>query len=392
MKISLFGLSIFSGNKGCSALAYSFLDLLEQICETNLLAIEVVLYLFGKPVENDGLQFLTARWKRLNISFKEIHLKQFRFWKELKINAQGGVCLDFTEGDSFTDLYGLKRFFVQSFIKTFVIANTKNMILGPQTYGPYKNWFVRLWASWIINHSKRIYSRDAMSRDLLLSMTKKDVRIVTDVAVALQADRTREIHCGKIKAGVNVSALLWNGGYTRNNQFALSVNYAEYMDALIKKLSEDGRYKVYLIPHVIADKDFNNVENDLKICTELHQKYPDTELVAEDFSPSSLKGVISQMDVFTGARMHSTIAAFSTKVPVIPFAYSKKFEDFFGLFGYDFVLDGRKLRTDEAINLSLEYIEKRDELKTAVELAYAKAKEKIDVFYNELENLVRGEA
>ena len=35
------------------------------------------------------------------------------------------------------------------------------------------------------------------------------------------------------------------------------------------------------------------------------------------------------MDFFMGARMHSTIAAFSSEVPVFPMAYSRKFNGLF---------------------------------------------------------------
>ena len=32
-----------------------------------------------------------------------------------------------------------------------------------------------------------------------------------------------------LNIGINVSGLLWNGGYTRNNQFGLKFNYKAYI-------------------------------------------------------------------------------------------------------------------------------------------------------------------
>ena len=40
-----------------------------------------------------------------------------------------------------------------------------------------------------------------------------------------------------------------------------------------------------------------------------------------------------------GARMHACIAAFSSGVPVVPMAYSRKFEGLFGSLGYDRTVD-----------------------------------------------------
>ena len=45
--------------------------------------------------------------------------------------------------------------------------------------------------------------------------------------------------------------------------------------------------------------------------------------------PVAAKSYISGMDFFMGARMHATIAAFSSGVPVVPMAYSRKFNGLF---------------------------------------------------------------
>ena len=47
------------------------------------------------------------------------------------------------------------------------------------------------------------------------------------------------------------------------------------------------------------------------------------------FSPIDAKSYISGMHFFIGSRMHATIAAFSSNVPVFPLAYSRKFNGLF---------------------------------------------------------------
>ncbi len=391
MKVALFGLTVFSDNKGCEALAYSFLNLLQEICCENSTELDVVIYIFS---QKENVTFLeNPGWQNLSIVIKKIHFRKsifnWRFWKSLKEDVKKStVCFDFTEGDSFTDLYGLKRFCAQTFIKNFVIKKGRNLVLGPQTFGPYKTVFSRIWASWVIAHAKKVYSRDELSLLQIPKKKRRDVQVVTDIAVALKPDVRQNIKNCKIKVGVNISGLLWNGGYTQNNQFNLRVDYKAYIEGLLKILSENKAYKVYLIPHVITLDDFNSVENDLKICLEMHRKFPDTKLIDNDFSPAALKGVISQMDVFTGARMHSTIAALSTEVPVIPFSYSRKFEGFFKALEYNYIIDGNILSTEEALRESLKYIVNANELKLSVCKSCGMAEDKILMFYNEVKSLL----
>lgn len=389
MTVSLFGLKLYSGNKGCEALCYAFLDMLSELFEKKNKVLDVAIYTF--PSRNDVMFTSFNDWKNLNIRIEPIRLKSCKFWKLLKQNLKKtDVCFDFTEGDSFSDLYGLKRFMVQTFLKTFVIKNNKCFILAPQTYGPYKTKISKIWAKWIFDHSKKIYSRDLKSKELLSSMTNNEVVAVTDVAIALVPKIEQYIEKTKIIIGINVSGLLWNGGYTQKNQFNLATNYKDYIDQLVKILSSNDKYTVYLIPHVIVGTDYDHVENDLKVCAELHRKYPRTKLIDRGFSPSLLKGIISQMDIFTGARMHSTIAAFSSGVPVIPFSYSKKFQSFFYALDYNFIVDGKVLSTEDALRLTLDYIACSNNLKQAVEKSLINADMKVKAFKQELESILEG--
>ena len=63
-------------------------------------------------------------------------------------------------------------------------------------------------------------------------------------------------------------------------------------------------------------------------------------MVAPRFrTPSEAKTYIAGLDFFMGARMHACIAAFSSGVPVVPMAYSRKFAGLFGTLGYDHTVD-----------------------------------------------------
>lgn len=54
--------------------------------------------------------------------------------------------------------------------------------------------------------------------------------------------------------------------------------------------------------------------------------------------------------------MHATIAAFSSGVPVIPTAYSRKFLGLYSGVGYENIIDLRKLSTQESVEKTTEYL------------------------------------
>lgn len=382
--ICLFGLSLFNGNKGCEALAYAFLDMLSEIAVAKSTKFNIFLF---QIYSSDSFPELPKEWNNLDIECFRVSHRSQKQRKLLKDSLKkADIAFDFTEGDSFTDLYGLRRFISQTLVKTIAIKNKIPFVLGPQTYGPFKTLFSKIWASWIVKKAYEVFSRDEESAMLLEKMTKRKAVITTDIAMALKAEGNTLPVTDRTRIGINVSALLWHGGYTGNNQFNLTVDYKKYIKTLLCKLSEQRDYEIYLIPHVI-DTDYDSCENDLKICKELQRDFPNCILFENLQNPSEIKNLISQMSVFTGARMHSTIAAFSTGVPVIPFAYSKKFENLYGALGYEYVIDGRKFDTDEAVELSLRYISNKEELKDSVQKSYLICKERLNVFSDLLSKL-----
>lgn len=87
------------------------------------------------------------------------------------------------------------------------------------------------------------------------------------------------------------------------------------------------------------------VENDYAVSFDLQKEYnhPNLILAPLFLSPVDAKNYISGMDFFMGARMHSTIAAFSSGVPVVPMAYSRKFNGLFiDTLDYNHLVDLKK--------------------------------------------------
>ena len=83
-------------------------------------------------------------------------------------------------------------------------------------------------------------------------------------------------------------------------------------------------------------------------------------------TPVEAKSFISRLEVFIGARMHATIAAFSSGVPVIPVAYSRKFKGLFENCQYDIGVDLTKMDLNDSVMRMEQYADNIEKLKEKV--------------------------
>ena len=382
MKVVLMGLEFFINNLGCEALSYSFVSELYEIANQMEEDLEVKTIVFA----DQKVPYIPGT--DIPIHCIGIHYKSLSFWKEIKKEfREAEYIFDFTMGDSFSDIYGMKRFVLDALVKTTAICSGTPYILGPQTYGPYKNRFVRNWAKWILKKASGVYTRDEQSKKVAEELSLREVVLTTDVAFALPYEKAELGANEKIKVGFNPSGLLWAGGYTMDNQFGLALDYREYCNRLCEELSKDLNYEVYLIPHVGTTSEFEDAtENDSAACKKLQEKYPDMKILNEITTPMHVKGYLAAMDVFIGARMHATIGAFSSGVATIPVSYSRKFEGLYESLEYEYLIHAREDSTDEAVNKTLEYIKNYQILRQSVEKSLKIVREKQDIFRRHLLN------
>ena len=245
-------------------------------------------------------------------------------------------------GDSFSDLYGMGRLLYVGLPQILVLLLGKRLILLPQTIGPFRSWFARLFAKSILSRAERVYSRDRAGvavaqavigpkRETPMVGFAHDLGFLLEPVSPLHLD-VRGVQPvpspGALRVGINVSALLYSGGYTRNNMFGLREDYAGLIRRILESLLSNNRTDVILVPHVFRDK--GDVEGDSWLCEqlfeELHARYPGRLGVTRGrYSPGEIKYVIGQCGFFLGSRMHACIAAISQCVPTVALAYSDKF-------------------------------------------------------------------
>lgn len=379
MKIGLMGFEFESANKGCEALVYSFLSIINDAITDNTYIYNYSGTSLGKVPNN----FNDVQFKNIVPKLKDINFKYIRSLKECD------YIFDVTMGDSFSDIYS--KSYYDGLARHKIVAEfmCKKYILLPQTYGPFEHESSAISAKKVFNKAYKIYCRDEMSQKLLENKFNiKDSFLASDMAFVLPYDKMMYQFSNEKKIGINVSGLLYRGGFHSENQFGLTVDYPVLVDKLIEDLSAE--YEVHLIPHVI-DLNEDSYDDDYKTCEMLHKKFPNTILAPAFETPIQAKSYISNMDIFIGSRMHSTIASFSSAVVTIPISYSRKFEGLFGSLNYPYVVNAKEESTESAYELILKYIKNREVLSGAQYESMKIVSEKNLAFRESLTSLFREE-
>lgn len=371
MTIGLLGLVFNVGNKGCQALSYSFLEILNQIAfkHDEKYKVKIIttfptrVFLKNRCIYLECMECFAPRKKYSNLEIGFCFYRDFmnRFLMTPNIKKCDMV-FDFTAGDSFTDIYGKERFYSRTRLKKAIIDRKIPLVLGSQTIGPFQDDNVKAFAAEVINESTEVFVRDEMSYRYTKEISGRTPILTTDIAFFL--DYTKQsVQSDKIKMGFNVSGLLWNEA----EKYRLTVDYRRYCKVVLQELLDLGKYDIYLIAHAFTKERVDLADNDFTAIEALKDEYPQVSVAPYYESCRDVKGFIADMDVFIGARMHATIAAFSAGVADIPFSYSRKFEGLYDSLSYPYVIHGCSDTTEQAITKTIEWINCKDTLANAVQ-------------------------
>lgn len=363
-----------SANKGCGALAYSTIFLIDEIMQEHNQPYALYLSSYSSSRQEKEVAISNKKIKYYEYTNPlPLNLKNFFrkciFFKQtlrnLKIVKRAKIRLDIGEGDSFSDIYGTFRFKIINGYHELSNLLKVPYVLLPQTIGPFNSDEIKHKAIKSMKHAIKVMARDKISSDLVKALTpttKSDEYI--DLAFLLPYTK-QVFDTSKYHVGINISALLWYGGYTQDNQFKLESEYKETVLCIIQELlNSRSDIQIHLIPHVY-DLSEGTIENDYYVMTEIYKTINDSRvtLAPAFFNPIEAKSYISGMDFFMGARMHSTIAAFSSGVPVLPMAYSRKFNGLFvETLNYPYIIDLKKDSLSIITKKVLEYIDESDSI------------------------------
>lgn len=386
-KIALLGHRLDSTNLGVDALTQSHLALLNAVGKR--LDIRLLAHVYGGgeglPVESFGSNLDVQQFPN-PILPKKLFSNLFEVPKLFKGYV---AAFDLSEGDSFAEIYGWKRAYINSMQKILAARAGIPVAVAPMTIGPFDKGIWRLLAARALGACTAVYARDHRSADLARSLGRDSVQLATDLAMALPYDRQEHAsdQAGVAHVGLNVSGLLWSGGYAGKNDFGIYADYRETVMQLAQRLSEEAGVKVHLVPHVLA---VESVEDDRLACEEVRTRYP-SFVMAPQFSDSiEAKGYISGLDLFLGSRMHACIAAFSSGVPTLPLAYSMKFEGLFGSLGYKRTVDLRTANCEDILSALELALAERVQMKAEVVGAFSKAQALLAKYEETIQSILKG--
>jgi polysaccharide pyruvyl transferase WcaK-like protein len=297
------------------------------------------------------------------------------------------IVVDIGEGDSWTDIYGPSRFAFQAGTKFVAIMLGKPLVLAPQTIGPFDSPISRRIADTVMARATAVFTRDGLSSSY---MARRNLLVPTaefiDVAFRLPFTPQPRIP-GPTKIGLNISGLLFKGGYGGSNELGLTIDYADFSRSLITRLLERSNTEIYLVPHVAAR---GGNDDDHSVIPELVAHFPQLKVPPSFGDASAAKSFMSGLDFVVGGRMHACIGAFSAGVPVVPIAYSRKFNGLFDTLGYPHYVDGKELDTRAALEKTISAFDRRDILKHDLEKGIRLASARLNNYETRLTELISG--
>ncbi len=403
-KIALLGALPDHPNKGCAALAYGALDVLSEVFPTydiqlmnyfkinprrmeitiagnKQLELDIIDLRFSKNIiltNNIALLLMCAAFVRM-IPIPLMVRKMYNIFPRMKAIQKTDCFFAVSGGDSFSDIYGLKRFFYVTLPYLLLTIMGKRVVFLPQTYGPYKKKVTQIVTRLILSKAEMIFSRDRHSIDEIAALYKdknslRRIRFCYDVAFLLKPEVPPDPllvdgeGVSEEIIGLNVSGLLFSGGYNAKNQFGLIADYRELIFSIIDWIQELNSTTLMLVPHVFG----NAAENDLDACTSVYnsfasQRKKNVLLIDTELSPGQLKWYIGNCSFFIGSRMHSCIAAISQAVACVPVAYSRKFEGIMETMdARNLVADPRKCTVTQIMDQILKSYESRETIRNTL--------------------------
>ena len=387
-KMALLGVSLESRNMGVQALGHGAIKTIREIFPDS--TVQIIDYGYVRnlysvwtknstvSVELVNLRFSKKLFLKNNVAFLLVLSLIYRFSPKIIKNrikssnrwlreiCEAELCLALSGGDSFSDIYGVRRLVYVCFPQVIALICRTPLVQLPQTIGPFKKYFSKGLAQFIIRNSSWIFARDQKSFEVASGLCsnksqKGKIEFCYDLGFVMDAKepaKLPEIFNGHNKIwnnviGLNVSGLLSIGGYTRDNAFDLKIDYSKFIVRLIDHIIVDLGMKVLLIPHVMGRED--HAESDWIACNGIFSKIEDRYpgmigFAREDYDQNEIKYIIGECQFFIGSRMHSCIAALSQCTTAVAISYSRKFAGVYEKLGCgDLVADPREKNEEEIV-------------------------------------------
>lgn len=240
------------------------------------------------------------------------------------------VILDTGGGDSFSDIYGLKRLAVLAGVQRTLRSSGASYVMLPQTVGPFSTGAARLLGRQRLTGVDLVFSRDSVSRDVVERFSTTVVK-GTDLVFQLpEPDVQDEERESSSRVALNVSGLLYQRSGDR-----LARGYRELMASTVDLLRSHFE-EVVLLPHVLRN---SSSDDDESLVGELVESFGDRVSAHVPRDLWDARSVILGCSLVVGSRMHACLNALSLGVPAFALAYSRKFGPLMRDLGWEYSAD-----------------------------------------------------
>ena len=282
--------------------------------------------------------------------------RNYRLFKEMVPYLDNALAVLSVGGDNYSLDYGIPQRYTD--LDDFVLEKKKPLILWGSSVGPFDT--LPEYERYMIDHLMKvtgIFARESVTVDYLTKNgVTANVRQVADPAFLLDPVKPKDIDkrftIEEDAIGINLSPLM--GNYVTGGDLSTWECIAADM---ISTTAEKTSRPIYLIPHVTlpGSNDFTFLEKAWKLMDSRIQRK--IQLIPPNYNAAETKWIISQMSLFVGARTHATIAALSSGIPTLSFAYSIKARGINqDIFGHEEYCLGANQLTPELVTSRIEYM------------------------------------
>lgn len=236
------------------------------------------------------------------------------------------LVLDMRAGDSFADIYGVRRVLAMNALFEISRRAGAKVVLGPQTIGPFNTRIGRALGRRVLSTADAVFSRDSTSSEFSTKLGRPVNCETTDLVFCIPQPEAAP----KRDVGLNVSGLLWQPGPHIDN-----LKYRKDISELCRRLTAAGR-SITLFPHVLTSDD---PDNDMPAVNELNKTFGNEFDVYTPTGLADVRSFVASCNVVIGSRMHACLNALSVGTPAIPLSYSRKFQPLLSDLGWGHNVD-----------------------------------------------------
>lgn len=253
--------------------------------------------------------------------FDPVALK-YQVYQDMLPHLDDAVAVLSIGGDNYSLDYGVPTLFTD--LDDIVLQKGKPIFLWGASVGPFSA--MPDYERYMSDHLQKvtgIFTRESVTIDYLSNIgVTRNVYQCADPAFLMDPVGPKGIEdvlsLGEEAIGLNLSPLMAKF-VTSGDLNAWTRMAAE----IISGVAEATEMPIYLIPHVTSphSDDYTFMQN---VVSQISGGKGNFTLLPPTYTAAETKWIISRMALFAGARTHSTIAALSSGVPTLSFAYSIK--------------------------------------------------------------------